>query len=302
MFASKQCASHEAGGWQSYAGRMRQEAVPSRGTIHHFASELDPYRVWSMQPKGLGGTTQNKLKRWVDEKKIHMTLFLYRFWFQSSLVQDFLDCSQVLPPPSLSMIFNFKFQIYKKWLCGRGNDASPHYRPSSTMRGQDAEGHHGTNSPHGNLPSGLAVIDSPCKAVSNHKAHKSDVLPSHLNICQSPANLITIKLHSAYLYIFIRRPCLALAKAGRRPGPPQVWSFAVATLAAPLLQHLELCLRQPFAAPKLFTLAAPTCTHSRPAFGIFVVFRKASHAISPGALAAFCLYERPLLFGTLKPL
>ena len=30
-----------------------------------------------------------------------------------------------------------------------------------------------------------------------------------------------------------------------RPGPPQVWSLAVATLAAPLLQHLDLCQRQP---------------------------------------------------------
>ena len=37
-------------------------------------------------------------------------------------------------------------------------------------------------------------------------------------------------LAGAYLpFKKIRRPCLALAKAGRRPGPPLVWSFALAT-------------------------------------------------------------------------
>ena len=40
--------------------------------------------------------------------------------------------------------------------------------------------------------------------------------------------------------IRIRRPCLALAEAGRRPGPPLVWSFAFAVLAAPAVCPPEL--------------------------------------------------------------
>ena len=50
----------------------------------------------------------------------------------------------------------------------------------------------------------------------------------------------------------IRRPCLALAKAGRRLGPPWVWSFAVPTLAA----HRALPTRGPF---QLQSSVPPLC-------------------------------------------
>ena len=37
---------------------------------------------------------------------------------------------------------------------------------------------------------------------------------------------VWIDLKNIYIYVYIRRPCLALAEAGRRLGPPQVWNFA----------------------------------------------------------------------------
>ena len=37
-----------------------------------------------------------------------------------------------------------------------------------------------------------------------------------------------------------RRPCLALAKAGRRPGPPSVWSFALSTILCSVHSSHEL--------------------------------------------------------------
>ena len=71
----------------------------------------------------------------------------------------------------------------------------------------------------------------------------------------------------------IRRPCLALAKAGRRPGPPLVWSFAFATLAAPTALPLRFgdCRLPPSKAPILrCSLRHPSSTYS---FAYYAVSR-----------------------------
>ena len=58
----------------------------------------------------------------------------------------------------------------------------------------------------------------------------------------------------------IRRPCLALAKAGRRPGPPLVWSFGFATVAAPsLLQTSEPPLQLPCTASSGCAILSSGC-------------------------------------------
>ena len=104
----------------------------------------------------------------------------------------------------------------------------------------------------------------------------------------------TLQVTFMYLYgnLFgyrtnIRRPCLALAKAGRRPGPPQVWSLAVPTRALPLPRPAA----PPPVMPQAF-LAAPRLPHLEP----LPVPQK-----PPCALAALSFYDLPkLLFGTFK--
>ena len=73
--------------------------------------------------------------------------------------------------------------------------------------------------------------------------------------------ILPVRVHTCFTLVKIRRPCLALAEAGRRLGPPQVWNFAFGNRPKQHRSHPAMPPQCP-ATPRTADIWLPKATDS----------------------------------------